>query len=114
MQRQLVQAQLEVCYANEVHTKIFALGSGPRISMVASYSTYSIKGTARLLTKETKITREIREKEEHKKSNHVKETYPQFLYSILTALRTGRTVQSTQQLISHIWVFSDTQHTAVT
>ena len=58
-------------------------------------------------SKETKVTREIRENEEHKNSNHVKETRPQFLYGVLTALRTVRTGKSKQQLISHIWVFSD-------
>jgi len=41
--------------------------------------------------KETKVTRKIWENEGPENSNHVKETLPQFLYGVLTALRTVRT-----------------------
>jgi hypothetical protein len=44
--------------------------------------------------KETKVTRKIWENEEHENSNDVKETRPQFLYGVLTALRTVPTGKS--------------------
>jgi len=41
-----------------------------------------------------KVTRKIRETGKYENSNHVKETRPQFLYGVLTALRTVRTGKS--------------------